>query len=201
MTYGGVHSLTAAVTHILKYQSFSLPVYQKWAKMMTHPKDKKAGGLSFKERKGLYTTLRSIYEGIRLDETEGCGLRKLYADFLTEAATVLKNPALNDAAAAYQTAAAAWQTLAHIVLPDTVVAFKETKRFMDARYAAYRRNDATALRPAMTELEALEAELNGTGFPLDDNATDVLFAAIAEQLNAVYRAETAALDALKNVRL
>src|SRR5690606_8666641 len=87
-------------------ESFSLPVYKKWAKMMTDTRNKKGWPVVFKDRKGLYITLRSVFEGIVLDDTEGAGLRLLYADFLDEAALLLDTPALSEAAARYRQAAA-----------------------------------------------------------------------------------------------
>ncbi len=177
-------------------ESFSLPVYQKWAKLMTHAKNKKSWRVVFARRAGLYATLRSVYEGITLDDTEGGGLRELYADFLLEAADILAVD-LSGAAAGYRACGAEWRALAEMALPEELPVFAETKALMRARYAAFARQDQASLDSAMQDLAALEAENNLAGWSLDDSATDALFERMGEQLHSVYEAECSALDTLK----
>ena len=177
--------------------SFSLPVYKKWSKLMTHERDKKSWRLVFAGRAGLYLTLRTINEGIRLDESDGAGLRALYADFLDEAHAILPQD-LAGPAAAYRDCAATWRDFADLVLCDDVPAFAETKALMHARYDAYARQDAHELKRAMDQLTELEAPNNLAGFPLDDRATDALFQQMAEQLAVIYDVEGRALTQLKN---
>jgi hypothetical protein len=180
-------------------ESFSLPVLKKWAKLMTHPKDKKSWLNVFKERIGLYTTLRSVYEGIMLDS--GGSLRQMYADFLVQSEAILKHPALNEAAVGYKQAAEAWCELANVALPDAVPAFKETKHLLQERYRLTAANDMTGLAPVMARLREMETTYNGAGFPLDDTGITELFSAIEHGLNAVYDAEVAALVTLKAAQL
>ena len=176
-------------------QSFSLPVYQKWAKLMTRPKDKKSWRVVFKERRGLYTTLRTIYEGIRLDDSEGAGLRDMYADFLQRADAIL--PAeLSGAIEGYRVCADAWREFADCVLDENVPAFAETKTLLHARYAAFAEGDSKALREAMSDLEEMEKAYNLAGFPLDEAETDALFVRMAGQLQSIFECEKGALVAL-----
>ena len=177
-------------------ESFSLPVYQKWAKLMTHPKNKKGWRKVFSRRAGLYTTLRTIFEGITLDDTEGAGLREMYANFLTEADALLDQD-LSKAIAAYRACAAAWRDFAESVLSDDLPVFAETKALMRARYAAFANQDCAALTQTMTALHNLEAANNLDRFPLDDAATDALFLRMQEQLLGIYQAEQFALQQLK----
>ncbi len=177
-------------------ESFSLPVYKKWAKMMTDSKNKKAWPVVFKERNGLYSTLRGIFEGIVLDSTEGAALRGLYADFLDEAAPIVDKPALQVAAAQYREAAACWDALAVMVLPESVPALKEAETLLVQRYALYRERNWEAMRPTSERLEVLQQELNGPHFPLDDAGIDSLFAEMQTQLEAIYEAEMQALTTL-----
>lgn len=177
-------------------ESFSLPVYSKWAKLMTHPKNKKSWQVVFKKRAGLYITLRSVYEGITLDDTEGAGLRDLYADFLTEANEVL-DADLSDAIQAYRQCADAWRDLANTALSDDVPAFAKTKSLMQARYKHFRQHDIDAYKQTMDEIAALEPQYNKDGFPLDDAGVDALFEAMQARLNAIYEAEQSALATLK----
>lgn len=176
--------------------SFSLPVYQKWAKLLTHPKDKKSWRVVFSRRAGLYVTLRTMFEGITLDDTEGAALRDMYADFLTEAAAILQRD-LEPAIIAYRSCALAWRNLAEMVLSDNAPSFSESKSLMRARYAAFREQDGETLAQAMDALNALEAPNNLDGFPLDEAATDALFQSMQDQLMQIYALESAALAQLK----
>jgi len=177
-------------------ESFSLPVYQKWAKLMTHPKNKKSWRAVFARRAGLYLTLRSIYEGITLDDTEGAGLREIYADFLMEATAIL-DVDLGRAAELYRACAAEWRALAEMALSDELPVFAETKALMRARYAAFAGQDPASLEAAMKDLEALETPNNLEGWPLDGSATAALFERMGQQLHTIFAAEQSALDALK----
>ncbi len=177
-------------------QSFSLPVYKKWAKLMTQPKNKKSWRMVFARRAGLYLTLRSVYEGITLDDSDGAGLRECYADFLTEAQDIL-DINLDEAAAGYRACAGAWRALAEQALPDEVAAFAASKALMRARYAAFAGQDQASLASAMADLAALAAANNLDGWSLDEGATDALFERMGEQLHNIYAAEQTALNALK----
>ena len=177
-------------------ESFSLPVYQKWAKLMTHPKNNKSWRKVFSLRAGLYATLRTIFEAITLDDTEGAGLREMYANFLTEADALLDQD-LSKAIAAYRACATAWRDFAESVLSDDLPVFTETKALMRTRYKAFASQDCAALAQTMTALHNLEAANNLDGFPLDDAATDTLFLRMQEQLLSIYQAEQFALQQLK----
>lgn len=174
-------------------ESFSLPVYKKWAKLMTDTKNKKGWPVVFKKRTGLYGTLRSVFEGITLNGTEGAGLRAMYADFLDEAAPVLNKPALKDAAKSYRAAADQWRAFAHAALSADV--FAETRDLMQQRYALTRANDMVALHPVMDRLEGLLQNFNHD-FPLDDTAVTAIFTDLQNHLEAVYTAEVDALAVL-----
>ena len=177
-------------------ESFALPVYKKWARLMTDPKNSKGWPVVFQSRNGLYSTLRGIFEGIVLDNTEGAALRNLYADFLTEAAPVLDNPALEEAAAAYHVAAAHWDELANCVLSHDIPLLREATDLLIRRYVLYRECRWEEMQPVSHRLEELDTELN-THFPLDDQGVHDLFATMQERLNVIYEAEVTALNALR----
>lgn len=175
-------------------ESFSLPVYKKWAKMFTDPKNKKGWPTVFKSRWGLYPTLRSIFEAVTLDGTDGAGLRNIYADFLDEAAGILNNPALKDAATAYREVAVKWQAFANAALAADI--FAETRDLMQKRYQYLHEVKQDEMRPVSERLEVIMAEFN-KDFPLDDKAIDELFADLQAHVEGVYDGEVAALNVLK----
>jgi hypothetical protein len=88
--------------------SFGLEAWRKWARMMTGSAAK-AWPRVFASGRRLAGALLSTYEGIQ---------PVVYADFLDEAAALLEDPALTDRAAAWREAAARWQALADLALPE-----------------------------------------------------------------------------------
>ena len=176
--------------------SFSLPVYKKWAKLMTDTKNKKGWATVFNTRNGLYATLRSVYEGVVVDGTEGSGLRDLYADFLTESADILGKPALKEAAEAYRKAGQLWRTFGESALSDKV--FASTKTLIDQRYAALKHNQSDKVKETVDAVERLNTDFQ-QDFPLDDAAVNHLFELMQANLMSVYDAEVEALETLKRV--
>jgi Butirosin biosynthesis protein H, N-terminal len=62
--------------------SFSLPAWRKWARMLTDTKHKKGWGNAFADQKGLFGVFLTIYESIESSGFGGGSLRGLYATFL-----------------------------------------------------------------------------------------------------------------------
>jgi hypothetical protein len=79
--------LRDVVEHLsLKSDSFSLPAWRKWSRMMTDPKAAKGWPKVFADGQGLDLALQSVREGVdgRYGITGG-NLRPLFADFLDQA--------------------------------------------------------------------------------------------------------------------
>lgn len=189
--------LRACVEHLSSdSDSFSLPAYRKWAKMMTHPKNKKGWPVLFKDRRGLYSTLRSAFESIQLDVGKGA-LRGLYAQFLDEAAHVVGNEGLHTVAVRYRSLAERWRLFAEASLPDSVPDFLETKKLLRQRYELLQAGgDAWQRSRAQTvALAGLSARLN-IEFPLGDREVERLFFTLQDHLMNLYDGETAAVQAL-----
>jgi len=181
-------------------QTFAPPTFRKWARLMTDTKNKKGWPVVFKNKTGLYSTLRSLHEGIKLFGTKGGGLRFLYADFLQEAATVLPNPALKEAAERYQALGHQWSDFADSVLPDHIKPCAETRRLLAQKYSLFlnygdeRQQDLAQLSQ---ELMDMEEELNAS-FPIHNEDMEALFSSMQTDLMALYEGELAALETLKS---
>src|SRR5690606_29991666 len=154
-------------------QTFSLPVYNKWAKMLVHPTNKKAWHTVFKERSGLYVTLCSTYEWIAFDDTEGAGLRDFYADFLTEADELL-DADLTEAIQSYRTCAKLWREFANIAFSDDVPEFAHAKELLRERYTSFAKQEVDTVSKNVRELNALEEKYHRKDFPLNDKQVDTL---------------------------
>ena len=68
--------------------------------------------------------------------SDGTALRGMYADFLTEAASILNSPALNDAAAEYRALGAKWRAFAEMALDPSVAPLTSARAVLDQREAA-----------------------------------------------------------------
>jgi len=179
--------------------SFALPAIRKWARMMTDVKNAKGWPTVFKGGRGLYGTLRTMYEAIELVGTGGGGLRGLYADFLDEADSVLGDGNLKDAAALYRALGERWSALAQAALPDHIVEFKTTKEILDRRAEIHLEQGSAgldAIRPLNDELHEIKGRLNPS-FPMNEADTSLLLGDIQSHLGGIYEAEREALAALR----
>ncbi|HEV3496191.1 MAG TPA: DUF4872 domain-containing protein, partial [Actinomycetes bacterium] len=105
--------LAEQVEHLgQRSDSFSLPAFRKWARLLTDSRNAKAWPRVFADRAGLFGACLSVYENVEPVGWGGGNLRELYAEFLDEAAGLLEAPALRTAAAAYREVAARWQEVA-----------------------------------------------------------------------------------------
>jgi hypothetical protein len=177
--------------------SFSLPTLRKWARMFTDTKNAKGYPVAFKDRRGLFSTLRSMIEGITMSVGDGA-LRGLYARFLQEAAEITGNATLLPAADAYAALAHEWDAFADAALPDAP--FASVKRLLRERHAiTLQGGDAWTQTAALTEqIETLTTAYD-RDFPLDDAAVDALFAALGERMRTIYEREVAAYGLLRAV--
>jgi hypothetical protein len=182
-------------------ESFSLPAIRKWARLMTDRKNKKGWPVLFADRRGLYSTLTSLFEAIELQGAPG-GLRGLYGDFLLEAAAVVNNPRLKEPAQHYAALAEQWHALAEAALPDTVPQFKRAKQLLRERQNVLRKGGEAwrTMQPLTEELRTIRSECN-LHFPLDDQEISALFAALQARLQAIYRDEVEAVKSLQDAGL
>jgi butirosin biosynthesis protein H-like/uncharacterized protein DUF4872 len=157
--------------------SFGLPAWRKWARMMTGSAAK-AWPRVFASGRGLAGALLSTYEGIQPVGSDGGHLRGLYADFLDEAAVLLEDPALSERAVAWRAAAAQWEALADLALP----AGRLRELLAEVHGTVVEGGDASGPAAELWELRR----------SLDVEPAADLFAAMAEMLEEIYEAEIAA---------
>lgn len=159
--------LALQVEHLSsRSDSFSLPAWAKWARMLTG-RGAKAWPVVFADGHGLASAMASIYA----DAGRGAHLRGLYAEFLDEAAALLGRD-LGGAASAWREAAAAWERLVEVALP----AGSKLRAAIDADDGSER---------LAGERWALQERL--------DASYAVSFEALAEAVAGMHAAETAAL--------
>ncbi|HEV2870629.1 MAG TPA: BtrH N-terminal domain-containing protein, partial [Actinomycetota bacterium] len=135
--------LAEQVEHLgQRSDSFSLPAFRKWARLLTDPRNAKGWPKVFADRVGLFDACVSVYENLEPTGSGGGNLRGLYAEFLDEAAELLDTPALGEAATAYREAAARWHEVAEVALPADQEPFAEARRLTDELQRLVERGDA-----------------------------------------------------------
>lgn len=136
--------------------NFGLEAFKKWAEMLTNTKNKKGWSNCFNTGPELHGAMSSVFEQIELRGNGGSAFRGMYADFLDQAAGVLKKPALKKVADQFRESEASWHKIALAALPDSIPILKETRETFDRR--------ATLLRKPRTpkvneELDSLRTRL------------------------------------------
>lgn len=186
------------ITHLSSdSESFSLPAFRKWARLINDGKNAKGWHKVFADRRGLFSTLVSWFELIQISG-QPCGLRSMYADFLREASPIINKPRLLDAAAAYDALGNQWHALAEEALPDAYPLFTETKRLLRERDAITKQG-GEAWRESVGITEKLRANRKegNLNLPMSDAQIAEFFASMQGRLSDIYAAEVAALDALR----
>ncbi|WP_232376381.1 BtrH N-terminal domain-containing protein [Amycolatopsis aidingensis] len=101
-----------------------LPVWTRWATLMTDERAVTGWPTVFADRRGLVGALLAIWTAIDPDGIGGGHLRDLFADGLAEAATLLEMSELDSQADGWWKVAAAWQDLADTALDPRVPEFR-----------------------------------------------------------------------------
>jgi hypothetical protein len=178
--------------------SFSLPAWAKWSRMLTDRKNAKAWPRVFADGDGLFGALVSVMEEIDGDiGASGGHLRGLYADFLTEAATLLDDARVGEAATGWRAAADLWDELSDAVVPADLPDGLEAIEADEAIHAAVMEGEAgrAAAAEASGRLWSL-LDRHADAFPLGTVRRDEHLAGLAVRLHAIHEAEVRARDAL-----
>jgi hypothetical protein len=192
--------LADAVEHLAsRSDSFSLPAFSKWARMVTSDAGK-GWKRVFADRVGLWGALRSTHEAVSDIGIAGGSLRPLYAEFLDEAGALLGRPGLTEVAERYRDAGDAWDDVGDAALPDGFEPLERAAELSRRRREAVRQGDDgdSAAADSAASLNALAAEFE-PGLPLTDREIDGLFESLAGAIEAAHRAEVEAHAALSEV--
>ncbi|WP_157248073.1 BtrH N-terminal domain-containing protein [Nonomuraea typhae] len=169
--------------------SFSLPAWRKWGRLLTDERNAKGWPRVFADGTRLAGALLSIWECAEAVGIDGGNLRDLFADGLDAAAPLLGRPELGDLAAEYRRICGMWHEMAETALP-----YQEFGRIRELT-AAVREAvlaDGEARREDAEELWRLRAEADRARRKVD-------FAAIAERVLAIHAAESAAIARLREI--
>jgi hypothetical protein len=176
--------------------SFSLPAWRKWSRLMTDRKAAKGWPRVFADGHGLFGALLSVVEGVdgRAGATGG-HLRDRYAEFL-DAVTAAGIAPLGEAAAAWRHAADLWEDLADAAVPPDLDGALEAVHLDEQLYAAVIEGEPgrARAREAASRLWAIRAD-HAEAVSLSPDRTAELFADLGDRIADIYAAEVAAADA------
>jgi hypothetical protein len=182
--------------------NFGLAAFHTWAELLTRPKARLSWERVFPAGRKMLAGLSTVYTDVALfgmPEGDYAG-RKLYADFLDEAAILLNRPGLSEAAGRFRAAADAWGALTLALLPDAVEPLRRTRELMTRRHLAFLEQGNAAVE----EMRAIDAELEAImkaaddDFPLSPAEVEAHRQRLAEHVMAVHDVEAGAVEALKS---
>jgi len=125
--------------------------------------------------------------------------RGLYADFLEEAAVILKKPALKETAGKFSESHKVWLKFADALLPDDIPMLGECKKLIDRKQTLFVEKGETAL-PEIRKINVRLRELlkqSETGFPLSKDQAAEFRANLRDLLVQISGVEQKAVDLLQ----
>jgi hypothetical protein len=176
--------------------SFSLPAWRKWARLMTDERNAKAWPRVFADGHGLFGSLLDLHESVDGQVgPHGGHLRELFAASLDEAAVALDNPALDDAARAWRGVADQWEELADAAVPPDLDGAAEAVEAVETVHEAVMDGESGRSRVG----EAAETawairDRYAAAFPLPPDRIAGILEDLGDRLGAIYQAEVDALD-------
>jgi hypothetical protein len=175
-----------------KSTSFSLPAFDKWARMLTDNKNAKSWSKVFADGDGLVDALVSVCEQVEDRGQFGGSLRGLYSEFLNYAGRLLDID-LSEPAGEYEVAAERWREIVAVCRSVPVV--DEASRLSRMRRDAVQQGDIgdEAARQAARQMAGVLDSSDTIG---PDEMTD-LFSDLADAVQAAAGAERDALELLR----
>jgi hypothetical protein len=176
--------------------SFSLPAWGKWSRLLTDQRNAKAWPHVFAGGHGLFGALSALHE--RVDGQVGPGgghLRELYAAALDEASIALDNAALGDAARAWRDVADEWEELADAAVPADLDGAAEAVEAVETLHQAVMDGEPGRARAAAAAETAwaIRARYADT-LPLRPDRVAAILQDIGGRVRAIHDAEVHAVD-------
>jgi len=179
-------------------KNFGLPAFGKFADMVANTRQKKGWPAVFAAPAELLWALGGVHHGIETNGTGGGAFRPMYAEFLAEAAAVVRRPGLDEAAAAYREIGAEWSALARTALPDSEPLLRRTRELAREKDRLFVEEGPRALErlgAIAAETTQIEEEAAG-GLALSAAEITDLLQDLRVRLLAIVAAEERAATAL-----
>lgn len=189
-----------------KRDNFGLAALQYWAKMLINTRNKNSWTRYFAPGDRMWMALAGnvTQPGAFGWVNQGMGNsaeRGMYADFLDEAAIILDEPGLEEAAEQFSQSEQAWAALAMMMLPENVPLFKQARDRLALKHSLFIEQGTEALaeiKAINIQLRTLQAEIS-EAFPMSDAEAASLRENLASQVLEIYDLERNAIDCLQSV--
>lgn len=194
---GGIRACVDGLTKA-KMKNFTLDAFSTWAERLSDSKAVDSWAKIFPRGKHLFTGLWSIHQYVDYYYTGGGLCRPMFAEFLAEAGTALRDPRLTRVSEQYAGLGREWSALAEAALPAGVPAFRKAAEALARLGELYHSEGAGAtdgIRACWAEIDAIGAQV-GKEFPLGEAECGALLRDLQERVRGLHVAETAALEAL-----
>ena len=177
--------------------SFSLPAWRKWSRLLTDTRNAKAWPRVFATGHGLFGVLLSIVEEVDgAVGAAGGNLRALYAAGLRESAAIVDRPGLLEAASAWEASADLWEDLADAAMPAELDGAAEVVEADEELHDAVMEGEPGRARARAAAGRVWAARRRyAREFPLPQDSIANLFADLGGRLAAIHRAELTAVEA------
>ena len=187
-----VHDLTENVMPGNFAGNFGLRGLAKWATAVGERRSAKGWTRLFDSGPAFGHALRRLHDCLTFDYSSPGAMRPLYADFLTEAAGVLGDPALDEVADRYAAAGEMWAQIAETAVAGSLAPYRTlVERRLELQLGG---GGADEMQALSREVEEFTAELD---VPAADRAAEL--DALAELAARVVPVEEEACAALREV--
>lgn len=185
--------------------NFGFAAYEKFAEMLVNKRNKQSWERFFPPGARMYHALAGsnfqpgLYHWVNTWGSSDGADRALYADFLEEAAKILKRPALSEAAATFRESHALWLQFADAALPDTVLLLAESRKLIARKHQLFIEKGEAAL-PEIKKINERHRELlkqAETEFSLSQTQAADLRANLRDRILKISATEKQAVDMLQ----
>lgn len=186
--------------------NFGFAAYEKLANLLINTRNKQSWERFFAPGVRMYHALAGspiqpgAYHWVMTWGSAEGAERGLYADFLLEAALILKKPALKESAGKFRESYRLWLDFANALLPDDVPLLGESKKLIQKRHDLFINNGESAL-PEIKQINVRLNELlkqSEADFPLSNAQASQLRENLRDILLKISAVEGQAVDLLQN---
>jgi len=186
--------------------NFGFAAYAKLAELLVNTRNKQSWERFFAPGVRMYHALAGspvqpgAYHWVNTWGSADGAERGLYADFLDEAAQILKKPALKESAGKFRESHKLWLEFAGALLPDEVPMLGESRKLIQKKHDLFINKGEAAL-PEIKQINARLNELleqSKTDFPLSNVQTAGLRANLRDVLLKIRAVEQTAVDLLQH---
>jgi hypothetical protein len=189
--------------------NFGFAAYDKLANMLVNTRNKQSWERYFAPGVRMYHALAGspvqpgAYDWVNIWGSADGAERGLYADFLDEVASILKKPALKDAAERFRESHQLWLTFGDALLPDDIPMLGESKKLIQKKHNLFINKGNDAL-PEIRKSNARLRELlkkSEKDFPLSQAEAVDFRANLRDILLKISEVEQKAVDLLQSAVL